>query len=496
MQTTDRMVHRQGRRASPWLQRKNSSGTTHDQYHWNQSATIRRVNHTGAAHVGPAFLAEVPSPAVRPVAVRVCTNSRTRPKLRTIRFQAKPFAEVQPTMQKFITLFLAIAVLLAVAAAPGVLNQPAAPAIQSTQNGGELEITWDAIPGAQFYTVGWINWTEGQPVHSSGGDWLSLFHYTTVAGDRASYTVKGQNGGDNHFAIIRATDVGGTSGRFGGGYSAWSSWSSQPAQPAGQPTQGDPPTTDCMADGTCIPVLSLGTYSGTGDNTAHVFDLSSGVHRMTLTGDALVSAELIATETGRNIFYFDYISSGDTSAEELVTVDPDDTGTYLLEIDADNQAKWTFTIERVGSTSTTAAVANCSSDTYDRDDWGTHPGVPAGATATWTLPADNVAASDLTMDHHVALKDAHISGGCSWSSAAKNAFSIDNDNLNPTTRSFNSSKAARTPDQLTGIALRIIDTAAEKCDYATQHKSVKDEHGLSMTTSESDTVTAWLELCN
>ena len=129
---------------------------------------------------------------------------------------------------------LATFALAGIAATPAVLTQPVAPNIQATENGGELEITWDRIAGAQYYTVGWINWTEGKPVADAGGDWLSLFHYTTVTGDRASYTVKGLNGGDDHYAIIRATDVGGASGRFGGSYSDWSSWSSSHAQPAGR----------------------------------------------------------------------------------------------------------------------------------------------------------------------------------------------------------------------------------------------------------------------
>ena len=72
--------------------------------------------------------------------------------------------------------------------------------------------------------------------------------------------------------------------------------------------------------------------------------------------------------------------------------------------------------------------------------------MPANATATWTKPSDNVSAPDLTMDHHVALAEAHISGGCEWSTNEKHAFSSDTENLNPTTRSFGSSKADRTPD--------------------------------------------------
>ena len=139
--------------------------------------------------------------------------------------------------------------------------------------------------------------------------------------------------------------------------------------------------------------------------------------------------------------------------------------------------------------------SQCSADDYDRDEWGEYPGAPDDATPTWTLPSDNVAATDITLDHHVALQDAHISGGCDWSSEIRNDFATDPDNLNPTTRSFNSSKGSRTPDQLTGIAESIIDTDDEKCDYATQHDAVKDEYDLTMTANEQTTVTEWLSLC-
>ena len=120
-----------------------------------------------------------------------------------------------------------------IAATPAVLAKPEPPSVHATQNGGELVITWDRIPGAQYYTVGWINWTEGQPVYSAGGDWLSYFNYTTVKGDRTSYTVQGLTGGDDYYANIRATDVPGDDvGRFGGGWSTFSAWPSSPAQPA------------------------------------------------------------------------------------------------------------------------------------------------------------------------------------------------------------------------------------------------------------------------
>ncbi len=137
-------------------------------------------------------------------------------------------------LKKIVPLFVLVAALLiaGIAATPAVLSKPVAPTIEATTNAEEVTITWNRIPGAQYYTVGWINWTEGKPVLDAGEDWLKLFHYTTVPGDETSYTVKGQVGGDTHYAIIRATDVEGTTnGRFGGSYSTWSDWSSRSARP-------------------------------------------------------------------------------------------------------------------------------------------------------------------------------------------------------------------------------------------------------------------------
>ena len=87
--------------------------------------------------------------------------------------------------------------------------------------------------------------------------------------------------------------------------------------------------------------------SGTGDSTEHVFDLQAGLYRFTLTGDFLVSADMIATTAGRNIFYYDYIDQDEQSTQELITVDADDAGTFVLEIDAGGDS-WQFEIVRIG----------------------------------------------------------------------------------------------------------------------------------------------------
>ena len=140
-------------------------------------------------------------------------------------------------------------------------------------------------------------------------------------------------------------------------------------------------------------------------------------------------------------------------------------------------------------------AAPCTGDDYDRDEWGSYPPAPASATPTWTKPHDVVNSRAIAHDHHVALRDAHVSGACHWAAPMKDRFSSDLANLNPTAQSFNASKGSRTPDQLTGIAARILDTAAEQCAYARQHRDVKQTWDLTMTAAEQTTVTTWLMLC-
>ncbi len=138
-------------------------------------------------------------------------------------------------------LLFAIIIIASIAATPAQLAKPDAPTAEATANGGEMTISWDPVPGAQYYTVGWVNWTDAKPISDAGEDWLSQFYYTTVLGSETSYAVKGLDGGDDHYAIIRATDVEGVAeGRFGGGWSPFSDWSS-PIQPVDhtKPTSED-----------------------------------------------------------------------------------------------------------------------------------------------------------------------------------------------------------------------------------------------------------------
>ena len=305
-------------------------------------------------------------------------------------------------------------------------------AVLAGANAGEFVVSWDAVPAATHYRIGYVNMEVDYHLAKASctEEWIEAFVYVDVnaaniqvSNGRAEYTVRRLSPGARHaFTVLTSNDF--TDSGGGGSVRSEFFWPSNPRW-------SFLPGRDSLPAGIEIP-------------------------------DRTCSAPL---------------ANPTPMPSPTVTPSP------------------TATVEPTLAPTPAASPVACSGDTFDRDDWGDYPGVAAGATATWTVPSDNVSAPDLTMDHHVALKDAHVSGGCSWSLARKDAFSSDGDNLNPTTRSFNSSKGSRTPDQLTGIAERVIDTDEEKCDYSTQHEDVKEKYALSLTEDEQETVDEWLAVC-
>ena len=148
----------------------------------------------------------------------------------------------------------------------------------------------------------------------------------------------------------------------------------------------------------------------------------------------------------------------------------------------------------VPPTATPEPTVDCRGRTdFNRANWPYQRGTPSALR--WTTDADDVKSREPTLDHHVALKDGFLSGGCAWTPAQKATFSNDPLNHFWTARSFNSSKGARTPDRLTGIAKRIINTPGEQCAYAARHKQVKEQYRLTMTAAEAAVVNQWLAGC-
>ena len=246
--------------------------------------------------------------------------------------------------RKVMTMVLLVATLLTagVAATPATLSSPTLPTVIATANPGELLITWDAVPEAQHYTVGYANLDELEQMLVDGRSVLDAFYYVTIGATHITHTLSGLGPGIDYYVLVGAQTK-----RFGADDLVWGPWSS-----AVKTAEASCPTTEttiqqCVSNGTCLPIREIGRVSGTGDSTEHVFDLQAGLYRFTLTGDYLVSADLVATTAGRNLFYFDFIGRDEQSAQELVTVDADDAGAFVLEIDAGSDS-WQFDIVRNG----------------------------------------------------------------------------------------------------------------------------------------------------
>ena len=89
-------------------------------------------------------------------------------------------------------LFLAATLLIAgIAATPATLMAPEQPTVTATDNPGELQVSWNQVPGAQHYTVGYASPGEMNRMADAGRNRLDAFYYVTVEATNASHTFTG-----------------------------------------------------------------------------------------------------------------------------------------------------------------------------------------------------------------------------------------------------------------------------------------------------------------
>ena len=96
------------------------------------------------------------------------------------------------------------------------------------------------------------------------------------------------------------------------------------------------------------------------------------------------------------------------------------------------------------------------------------------------LPFEFYDASDLDIDHVVALAYAH--GGANWSSELKKQFYNDMENLLPVSASSNRSKGSRGPDEW------MPDNVNYHCQYVDTFLYVVDKYHLDLTDTERSNI--------
>ncbi len=101
--------------------------------------------------------------------------------------------------------------------------------------------------------------------------------------------------------------------------------------------------------------------------------------------------------------------------------------------------------------------------------------------------------SHVDVDHHVPLKNAHLSGGWRWDAERKEEFANylgEENHLVAISARHNRSKGARGPEEWAP------PDNALWCDYATDWAEVKEKWGLTMTPVESEIVMDMLGTCH
>ena len=162
------------------------------------------------------------------------------------------------------------------------------------------------------------------------------------------------------------------------------------------------------------------------------------------------------------------------------------------------------THQQVQSATKEAEVTSRSYSTlYDRDDWGgwidedgdcqnTRAEILIRDSQTRvsfdgcrvvdglrSLPysgGSTTSARQIDIDHIIPLKWAHGHGGDKWSSARKQVFANDPDNLLATSPSANRSKGSKGPDQWM--------PAINRCSYAQRWDRLIEKYGLVATVGE------------
>lgn len=140
---------------------------------------------------------------------------------------------------------------------------------------------------------------------------------------------------------------------------------------------------------------------------------------------------------------------------------------------------------------------------YDRDNWGHHHSDSCAHSVGLPDPFTGLIIDDCEVDHVVALKEAHESGGWAWPESKRDAFSAWPGNLLAVSGCVNSSKQSRdaaewTPEWVAGSGA--CDggydlTADGWCVFAEITVTTKAHWGLTVDQAEYNALTGDLAHC-
>lgn len=115
------------------------------------------------------------------------------------------------------------------------------------------------------------------------------------------------------------------------------------------------------------------------------------------------------------------------------------------------------------------------------------------ATGEWKDPYSTSVITNPTyvdVDHIVALRDAHDSGGSTWTAEQKEQFANDLEQLTVSSRSTNRSKGSRGPDEW------LPPLAEFRCDYIDIWLGIKTRYELTMSEAEEAVISYMKKTCH
>ena len=196
------------------------------------------------------------------------------------------------------------------ASAQTALPAPTNVAAANGVNPGEVNLTWDAVAGANYYRIGWVAYADYQAATAAGRDWLEAFAFVDVANrGQTAHTVTRLTPGAFYAFIVASNDQ-----RYGA--PQWSEWAtltlktdtavpdvSQPTPTTGETTLiiPSPPDRDCY--------VGLQMRPGDSCNWPHHKDVnvSNGTWSISNGGDyhgqpiwVQVEGDILVTSAGRD----------------------------------------------------------------------------------------------------------------------------------------------------------------------------------------------------
>ena len=98
-----------------------------------------------------------------------------------------------------------------VAHAQGDLVAPGNVSAENGENTGEVRISWDAFADASYYRIGWVAYSDVEPIIASGRDWLERFAFIDIENrGQTEHTITRLTPGVQYAFIVASND-----GRYG-----------------------------------------------------------------------------------------------------------------------------------------------------------------------------------------------------------------------------------------------------------------------------------------